>query len=126
MAKGTPGFFDVDERLAELSAKGDDLERMKSLVDFELFRKALGAAIPRAERSKGGRRPFDHLLMFKILILQAMHSLSDARCEYLIKDRLSFMRFLGGIRSYLWQTAQVSCADAHRGDGAAWTSQTCG
>lgn len=32
--------------------------------------------------------------MFKILILQAMHSLSDERCEYL-KDRLSFMRFLG-------------------------------
>jgi IS5 family transposase len=24
-----------------------------------------------------------------------MHSLSDERCEYLIKDRLSFMRFLG-------------------------------
>ena len=95
MAKGTPGFFDVDARLAELSAKGDDLERMKSLVDFELFRKALEAAIPRAERSKGGRPPFDHVLMFKILILQAMHSLSDERCEYLIKDRLSFMRFLG-------------------------------
>ena len=33
--------------------------------------------------------------MFKVLILQAMHSLSDERCEYLIKDRLSFMRFLG-------------------------------
>ena len=33
--------------------------------------------------------------MFKILILQAMHALSDERCEYLIKDRLSFMRFLG-------------------------------
>ena len=95
MAKGTPGFFDMDERLAELSAKGDDLERMNSLVDFELSRKALGAAIPRAELSKGGRRPFDHVLMFKILILQAMHSLSDERCEYLIKDRLSFMRFLG-------------------------------
>ena len=30
MAKGTPGFFDVDERLAELSAKGDDLERVKA------------------------------------------------------------------------------------------------
>ena len=24
-----------------------------------------------------------------------MHSLSDERCEYLIKDRLLFMRFLG-------------------------------
>ena len=25
----------------------------------------------------------------------AMHTLSDERCEYLIKDRLSFMRFVG-------------------------------
>jgi IS5 family transposase len=33
--------------------------------------------------------------MFKVLILQTMHSPSDERCEYLIKDRLSFMRFLG-------------------------------
>ncbi|HKH81824.1 MAG TPA: IS5/IS1182 family transposase, partial [Methylovirgula sp.] len=38
-----PGFFDVDERLRELSAKGDDLERVKSLVDFEMFRPALEA-----------------------------------------------------------------------------------
>ncbi len=37
MVEGTPGFFDVEERLAELSAKGDDLERVKALVDFELF-----------------------------------------------------------------------------------------
>ena len=81
MAKGTPGFFDVDERLAELSAKGDDLERVKALVDFEMFRAALEAAAPRADRSKGGRPPFDHVFMFKVLILQAMHSLSDERCE---------------------------------------------
>jgi hypothetical protein len=33
--------------------------------------------------------------MFKVLILQTGHSLSDERTEYLIKDRLSFMRFLG-------------------------------
>jgi len=33
--------------------------------------------------------------MFKVLILQAAHGLSDERTEYLIKDRLSFMRFLG-------------------------------
>src|SRR3954463_4793139 len=90
-----PGFFDVEERLRELSAKGDDLERVKALVDFEIFRPALEAAVSRADRSKGGRPPFDHELMFKILILQALHSLSDERCEYLIKDRLSFMRFLG-------------------------------
>jgi IS5 family transposase len=33
--------------------------------------------------------------MFKVLILQGRHSLSDERCEYLIKDRPWFMRFLG-------------------------------
>jgi hypothetical protein len=31
--------------------------------------------------------------MFKALILQTSHNLSDERTEYLIKDRLSFMRF---------------------------------
>jgi transposase, IS5 family len=90
-----PGFFDIDERLQELSAKGDDLERINALVDFEIFRLDLEAAVPRADRSKGGRPPFDHVFMFKVLILQTMHGLSDERCEYLIKDRLSFMRFLG-------------------------------
>jgi transposase, IS5 family len=95
MVDRSPGFFDVDLRLADLSAKGDDLERVKALVDFEMFRPALEAAVPRADRSKGGRPAFDHVLMFKVLILQAMHSLSDERAEYLIKDRLSFMRFLG-------------------------------
>ena len=90
-----PGFFDVEERLRELSAKGDDLERLRVLVDFEAFRPELERAVPRADRTKGGRPPYDHVLMFKVLILQASHSLSDERTEYLIKDRLSFMRFLG-------------------------------
>jgi transposase, IS5 family len=95
MTREAPGFFDVDGRLAELSAKGDGLERLNALIDFELFRGALETAVARGDRSKGGRPRFDCVLMFKILILQAMHSLSDERCEYLIKDRLSFMRFLG-------------------------------
>lgn len=89
------GFFDVEERLRELSAKGDDLERIAALLDFALFRPELERAVPRAGGTKGGRPAFDHVLMFKILLLQAMHGLSDERCEYLIKDRLSFMRFLG-------------------------------
>lgn len=90
-----PGFFDVAERLRELSAKGDDLERIASLVDFEQFRADLERAVPRSDGTKGGRPAFDHVLMFKVLLLQAMHGLSDERAEYLIKDRLSFMRFLG-------------------------------
>src|SRR5450631_1254213 len=93
--RGEPGFFDIDERLKELSAKSDDLERLNAIVDFEIFRTDLEGAVPRADRAKGGRPPYDHVLMFKVLILQSSHSLSDERTEYLIKDRLSFMRFLG-------------------------------
>jgi hypothetical protein len=32
MAERMPGFFDVEERLRELTAKGDDLERVKALL----------------------------------------------------------------------------------------------
>src|SRR6188472_4577673 len=93
--RGQAGFFDIEERLKGLSAKGDTLERLNGWVDFELFRPDLERAVPRADRSRGGRPPYDHVLMFRILILQASHSLSDERTEYLVKDRLSFMRFLG-------------------------------
>ena len=93
--RGEPGFFDIDERLKDLSAKGDDLERLNAIVDFEIFRAELQRAVPRADRAKGGRPPYDPVLMFKVLILQSSHSLSDERTENLVKDRLSFMRFLG-------------------------------
>jgi hypothetical protein len=93
--RGQGGFFDVDERLKELSAKGDHLERLNAIVDFEIFRPDLARSVPRSDGSKGGRPAFDHVFMFKVLIMQAAHGLSDERAEYLIKDRLSFMRFLG-------------------------------
>ena len=89
------GFFDVEDRLAGLSKKGDDLERLAAVVDFELFRPELERAVPRADRSKGGRPPFDDVLMFKVLILQTQNNLSDERCEFDLRDRLTWMRFLG-------------------------------
>ena len=89
------GLFDVEERLASLSKKGDDLERLQAVVDFEVFRPELERAVPRADRSKGGRPPFDHVLMFKVLILQTQNSLSDERTEFYLRDRLTWMRFLG-------------------------------
>ncbi len=95
MAAHVAGLFEFDERPAGLSAKGDGLEHLNAVVDFEIFRPVLEMAAPRADRSKGGRPPFDPVLMFKALILQTMHSLSDERTQYLIKDRLSFMRLLG-------------------------------
>jgi hypothetical protein len=46
------GMFDFEERLA-------------AVVDFELFRPELERAVPRADRARGVRPPFDHMLMFK-------------------------------------------------------------
>jgi IS5 family transposase len=92
---GQPGFFDLSDRYEAPSASGDPLERLSAVVDFEVFRGPLVAALRRSVRSKGGRPPFDPVLMFKILVLQALYSLSDEATEFQIKDRLSFQRFLG-------------------------------
>src|SRR3546814_7620181 len=90
-----PGFFDLSDRYTALSAAGDPLERLSAVVDFEVFRGALVSALRRGPRHKGGRPPFDPVVMFKILVLQALYSLSDEATEFQIKDRLSFQRFLG-------------------------------
>ena len=52
----------------------------------------LRLAIPIAP---GGRPPHDPVLLFKILVIQAQHGLSDDKAEFLVNDRLSFIRFLG-------------------------------
>jgi IS5 family transposase len=92
---GQPGFFDLHERYAALSAAGDPLLRLSELVDFEVFRSPLLKALRRSDRSKGGRPPYDAMLMFKVLVLQALYNLSDDQAEFQVRDRLSFMRFLG-------------------------------
>lgn len=91
MVERSPGVFDLDGRLAELSAEGGDLECLKAIVNFEIFRPAFGAAVLCADGAKGGRPAFDLVMMFKALILHAMHALSNERTEPLIKDRLSFL-----------------------------------
>ena len=52
-----PGFFDTEDRLRWLSEAGDPLERLAAVVDFELFRPELEAALKRSDRAKGGRPP---------------------------------------------------------------------
>jgi transposase, IS5 family len=92
---GQVGLFDVDERLQRLSDLGDQLEAFATTVDFEIFRPELEAALAYSDGSRGGRPPFDPVMMFKVLVIQTANTLSDERTEYLINDRLSFMRFLG-------------------------------
>ena len=93
--RGQAGFWDIDERYVRLSEAGDPLEKLSAVVPWEGFRKPLSKTLKRSDGSKGGRPPYDPVLMFKIMVLQALYSLSDDQAEFQIQDRLSFMRFLG-------------------------------
>ena len=78
------GFFDLAERYAALSKAGDPLERLAAVIDFEIFREELDASLDRSDGSKGGRPPMDPVLMFKVLVIQALYGLSDAQAEFQI------------------------------------------
>jgi len=88
------GFFDQDIRLSKLSQLGDPLEKLNNGIDFEIFRNILEQNLTLLAKGKGGRPPYDYVLLFKILILQRFYNLSDDQTEYQINDRMSFMRFL--------------------------------
>jgi IS5 family transposase len=88
------GFFDQDFRLSKLDKLGDPLQKLAQGIDFEIFRDLLEKNIIKMAKGKGGRRPYDYVMMFKILILQRFYNLSDDQVEFQINDRMSFMRFL--------------------------------
>lgn len=90
---GQMGFWSITDRLAEISAQGDPLETLAATVDFEMFRPVLEKALGRPPRWKGGRPPCDPVLKFRMLVLQSLHGLSLEQTEYLVRDRLSWMRF---------------------------------
>lgn len=74
--------FSLNEHLERLSKDGDPLEVLDATVDFEYFRGWLIEGLGYGDGSKGGRPPFDPVAMFKVLIVQAQHNLSDAKMEF--------------------------------------------
>jgi transposase, IS5 family len=84
----------LDERYQQLSASGDPLEKLNAIIAWAVFDKPLAKALKRSDEAKGGRPADAPVLMFKILVLQALYSLSDDQPEFVIADWLSFMRFL--------------------------------
>jgi IS5 family transposase len=94
---GQLGFFDADKRLAALSAKGDPLEAIDRLVPWESYRADIEVVVltpDEMRKSSAGRKPVDAIVMFRMLVLQALNNLSDEQVEYQVRDRLSFTRFL--------------------------------
>jgi len=93
---GNRGFFDEQETCQKLSTIGNPLELINEVVDFEIFRNLLESKLLNADKkSNAGAKPYDVVLMFKIMILQRYYGLGDTQIEYQILDRLSFKKFLG-------------------------------
>ena len=76
---GQTGFFDVERRLEAISANGDPLETIKKIVPWEDFRADIESVTetkPEERKSNAGRKPYDAILKFKIVVLQGRQ---DAR-----------------------------------------------
>lgn len=94
--QGRVGFFDEQLRIEKLSDKGNPLKMLSNVIDFEIFRTVLeDAVLTKEKKNNAGAKPYDVVLLFKILILQRYFGLSDEQVEYQIIDRTSFREFLG-------------------------------
>jgi IS5 family transposase len=89
------GLFDIQQRHDRIKQYATMLEQLNSIVDWEAFRPTLETIRKKQRKSNAGRKPFDVVFMFKILVLQSLYNLSDAQLEFQITDRFSFMAFLG-------------------------------
>ena len=95
---GQMGFYDISDRYAGLDAKNDPLVKTDACVPWEEFRSRLEAVWrkpPEERKSNAGSKPWDAVIMFRAIILCALYNLSDDQVEYQIRDRFSFVRFLG-------------------------------
>lgn len=90
-------LFDLQARLDKISDNGDPLTAINHVVPWEMFRSELEhiGADDGVPKSAAGRKPYDRVLLFKMLILQSLYNLSDDQLEQQTLDRLSFHRFLG-------------------------------
>ena len=89
------GIWDESLRLEKLSKLGDSLEKLNRAIEWEMFCPKLTKVFKKQAKGKGGRPPYDYVMLFKVLVLQRIYNLSDDQTEYQINDRMSFIRFLG-------------------------------
>ena len=93
---GNRGLFDEQENHEKLSQIGNPLEKIIKVIDFDVFRETLETKLlNQNKKNNAGAKPYDVVMMFKIMILQRYYGLGDTQIEYQIIDRLSFKRFLG-------------------------------
>jgi deoxyribose-phosphate aldolase len=69
--QGKNGLFDEQFTIERLSEIGNPLEKISTVIDFEAFRNTLESRLLNTEKkNNAGAKPFDIVMMFKIMILQ--------------------------------------------------------
>lgn len=84
---GQKGLWDWENRHLKLSDKKSLLDYIDKLIPWERFRPILAEIQAQHRLSNAGRKPFEPILMFKLIILQKLYNLSDEELEYQVNDR---------------------------------------
>ena len=93
--KGRIGLFDKEETSTKLLKLGNPFYKIREIIDFELFRPELEAnLLNHNKKNNAGCRPFDVVMMFKIILIKRFYQLNDKQTEYQINDRFSLKEFL--------------------------------
>lgn len=87
-------FFDLEKHQERHERLKDPLIKLQTAVDWQGIAAWLDRAIPRQPNPKGGRPPYPHELMIKILFVQRLNGLSSERMEFLLVDSMSVQRFM--------------------------------
>jgi IS5 family transposase len=91
MAHRAVGQLSLADSLVAKVGTNATLDRLNELIDWT----ALADLLKSIHSAPVGRRSYPPVVMFKALLLQQWHGLSDPALEAALADRLSFRRFCG-------------------------------
>jgi transposase, IS5 family len=91
MAERSLGQLSLADSLVAGKGRNEALERLGELIDWSMIARLLSPV----HGSRYGAPGYPAVAMFKALLLQQWHGLSDPALEASIEDRLSFRRFCG-------------------------------
>jgi hypothetical protein len=89
------GFSTLEGRPVRTSACGNPFGTPERRVGFEASRMRLVTGLDYGSGVKGARPPFDPVSIFKMLSLRMRRNFSDTHAEFMLGNRVSWMRFAG-------------------------------
>ncbi|WP_106831680.1 transposase [Parabacteroides pacaensis] len=77
-SSGRVSLLDKEKRRIKLSKLGNPLEKLHNVIDFEMFRAELEESmLNHDKKSPAGNKPYDVVVMFKIILLKRFYNMSD-------------------------------------------------